>query len=97
MINPAFRPFSVELSHDQTMRYLALRRQRRIGALWTEGSGAYFLAPLGIDRRDCADLIGVASLINLMDRIEAESDSLCDRKPVAAEREPAEQGATWAA
>lgn len=66
------------LTHDQVLRYLALRRARLIGMLWSD-SGHYFLAPLGVDRRDCADPISKIRLMSLIETLE------CPRKAVQSE------------
>ncbi len=57
------------LSHADTLRYLALRRGRLIGMLWAD-RGSYSIAPLGVDRRDCAESISVTHLLAMIKALE---------------------------
>ncbi|HWE50497.1 MAG TPA: hypothetical protein VG273_11930 [Bryobacteraceae bacterium] len=70
------------LTHEVAMRYLALRKARLIGQLWTEGNGQYFLAPVeaihGYNERRPISTARLTELVN--------STPLVERKPAESER-----------
>lgn len=70
------------LSVEHSTRYLALRRARRIGMLWYQGGEIGHLAPLGVDRRDCAAPITTIALMRMVQKLEEEDLAACPRKPV---------------
>ncbi|HEX4311912.1 MAG TPA: hypothetical protein VHZ25_17915 [Acidobacteriaceae bacterium] len=60
-----------QLSHEWMVRYLVLRKARRIGMIWTEGNGRYRLAPVGLDLERAASSIGVPELIRMITALES--------------------------
>lgn len=73
------------LSHEETLQYLELRKQDKIGKLWTEGKRIYKLAPLealvGLEYQ-LAESICEEKLVTLIRKL---SGLEIERKPVVSE------------
>lgn len=73
------------LSHEETLQYLELRKEGKIGKLWTEGERIYKLAPLealaGLEYQ-LAESICEEKLVILIRKL---SGLEVERKPIVSE------------